>query len=44
MNKRDYTPFHTQLDTGPELEDIDHINFDTKEDIERTMGDRCEKP
>jgi hypothetical protein len=43
-NRRDYTPFHTQLDTEQELEDRDHINSDTEAGIERTMGDRWETP
>jgi hypothetical protein len=43
-NRRDYTPFHTQSDTEPELEDRDHINSDTEENIERIMGDRRETP
>jgi hypothetical protein len=33
-NRRDYTPFHTQLDTNPEIEDIEHISSDTKPEIE----------
>jgi hypothetical protein len=40
INRRDYTPFHTQSDLEPELEDRDHIKYDTEVDIERTMGDR----
>ena len=41
-NKRDHTPFHTQSDTEPELEDNEHINSDIKAKIERSMGDRRE--
>jgi hypothetical protein len=37
-NKRDYTPFHTQLDIEPELEDRDHISSDIEAEKERTMG------
>jgi hypothetical protein len=43
-NRRDYTPFHTKLDTEPKLEDRDHISSDREADIERTMGDRWETP
>jgi hypothetical protein len=32
-NRRDYTPFHTQSDTEPELEEKEHINSDTKAEI-----------
>jgi hypothetical protein len=39
-NRRDYVPFHTQLDT----EDRDHISSDTEAEIERTMGDKRETP
>jgi hypothetical protein len=41
-SRRDYTPFHTQSDTKPELEDREHISSDTEAEIERTMGDRRE--
>jgi hypothetical protein len=41
-NRRDYTPFHTQPNTKPNLEDRDHISSDTEADIERTMGERRE--
>jgi hypothetical protein len=43
-NQRDYTPFHTQSDTKPEIEDKEHIISDTEAEIERTMGDRRETP
>jgi hypothetical protein len=43
-NRRDYTPFHTQSDTDPELEDREHISIDTEAEIERSMGDRQETP
>jgi hypothetical protein len=43
-NRRDYTPFHTQLDTDPEIEGRDHISSDTEAEIERNMGDRRETP
>jgi hypothetical protein len=43
-NRRDYTPFHTESDTEPEIEDREHIISDTKAKIERTMGDRRETP
>jgi hypothetical protein len=43
-NKRDYTPFHTQSDKEPELEDREHISSDTEAEIERTMGDMRETP
>jgi hypothetical protein len=43
-NRRDYTPFHTQADTKPKIEDKEHINLDTKAKIEGTIGDRRETP
>jgi hypothetical protein len=44
MKKRDYAPFHTQLDIEPELEDREHINSDTEVEIEKSMGDKREEP
>ena len=41
-NRRDYTPFHTQSDTEPEIEDKEHISSDTEVEIEGTTGDRRE--
>jgi hypothetical protein len=29
-NRRDYTPFHTQSDTEPEIDDREHISSDTE--------------
>jgi hypothetical protein len=43
-NRRDYTYFHTQSDTDPEIEDREHISSDTETEIEGTMGDRRETP
>jgi hypothetical protein len=43
-NRRDYTPFHTQSDTEPELEDREHISSDTEAEIERTISGKQEKP
>ena len=43
-NQGDYTPFHTQSDTEPELEDKEHIISNTEAEIERSMGDRQETP
>jgi hypothetical protein len=42
MNRRDCTPFHTQSDIEPELEDREHISSDIEAEIERSMGDRRE--
>jgi hypothetical protein len=40
-DRRDYIPFHIQLDTDPETEDIgiDHISLGTEVEIEIKMGD-----
>jgi hypothetical protein len=43
-NRRDYTPFNTQSDTEPKLEDREHISFDTEAEIVRSIGDRREIP
>jgi hypothetical protein len=42
--RRDYTPFHTQSDTEPKIEDREHISSGTEVKIERTMGDRRDTP